>query len=213
MLKMKITNKSFDDKIIFKNTELSINDNDFLGIKGKSGAGKTTLLSMIGLLQEFDGEYIIDDKLLNNRNKNKLRKEYFSYVFQKSFLIPYFTVLENIIMPLKNANETVDKSRIYSMAKELEIDQILDCYPKTLSGGEAQRVAILRAYFSKRKYMLVDEPTGSLDPENPKKVMELFKKLNTEYGITIIMVTHSNDFDSYFNRLLYLDNMEIKEYA
>ena len=213
MLKMKITNKSFDDKIIFKNTELSINDNDFLGIKGKSGAGKTTLLSMIGLLQEFDGEYIIDDKLLNNRNKNKLRKEYFSYVFQKSFLIPYFTVLENIIMPLKNDNETVDKSRIYSMAKELEIDQILDCYPKTLSGGEAQRVAILRAYFSKRKYMLVDEPTGSLDPENPKKVMELFKKLNTEYGITIIMVTHSNDFDSYFNRLLYLDNMEIKEYA
>ncbi len=212
MLKMNISNKSFDDKIIFKNANIVINDNDFLGIKGKSGSGKTTLLSMIGLLQGFDGNYFICDNEVNKRNKDKFRKEYFSYVFQKSFLIPYYNVLENIIMPLKNAKEEVDKNRIFAMAKELEIDQILDCYPKTLSGGEAQRVAILRAYFSKRKYMLVDEPTGSLDPENSKKVMDLFKKLNTEYGITIIMVTHSNDFDSYFNRILHIENMEIKEY-
>ncbi len=209
MIEINIDKKQFD-KVIFENAKIVINDGDFIGIKGPSGAGKSTLLSIIGMLESFEGKYYIDGELI--KPSEKLRKNNFSYIFQKPYLLSYLNVYDNLVMPLKNLKIKVDKSEIENLSKKLGIFDLLDKYPAYLSGGECQRITILRAFLARRKYILIDEPTGSLDPNNSSKVLELFKILNEEYGATLVMVTHSNDYDSYFNRRLYIDSMEIKEY-
>lgn len=199
MIKIHIEEKKYDDKILLLDTNINISEGDFISIKGESGIGKTTLLSIIGLLESFTGSYYFFGKLINNRNK--IRKENFAYVFQKPYLIDYLNVYQNILMPLKNLklDKKLDDNFIDEVTELLNIKSLLNRYPNNLSGGEALRVSICRAILSRRKIILCDEPTGSLDPKNAKIVMDMLSELNKKYNLTIIVVTHSDIFDNYFN--------------
>lgn len=208
MISINIKNKSYN-KPIFYDTLLNIEENQIIGIKGPSGSGKSTLLSIIGLLENFDGDYKINDVLVNKKNTEQIRIENFAYIFQEPLLIPYLTVYDNIQEPLKNLKIKVDKAKVIDIVNKLNISDLLDRYPTDLSGGEAERVSIARAFLTGRKYILADEPTGSLDPINAKIVFDIFKLLNQEYQVTIIIVTHSNDFDSYFNTIYHLNDCKI----
>lgn len=198
MIHIDINEKKYD-KVIFSNTSIDINYGSFIGIKGESGAGKSTLLGIIGLLEDFDGNYYIDD--LNVSDKEKVRCDNFAYVFQKPYLIPYLNVLDNLLMPLRNLKEDRNDYFINEVVELLDIKDLLNRKIHNLSGGEALRVSIGRAILSNRKIILADEPTGSLDPKNSKNIMELFKKLNEKYNITVVMVTHSQSYDEYFDEI------------
>ena len=198
MIHIDMNEKKYD-KVIFSNTSIDINYGSFIGIKGESGAGKSTLLGIIGLLEDFDGNYYIDD--LNVSDKEKVRCDNFAYVFQKPYLIPYLNVLDNLLMPLRNLKEDRNDYFINEVVELLDIKDLLNRKIHNLSGGEALRVSIGRAILSNRKIILADEPTGSLDPKNSKNIMELFKKLNEKYNITVVMVTHSQSYDEYFDEI------------
>jgi putative ABC transport system ATP-binding protein len=198
MVKLVINKKTYGDLIIFENTSIEIEKGAFVGIKGLSGSGKTTLINMIGFLEPFSGDYYIRGEVLNKKQYETFRRKYVTYVFQTSKLIPYETVINNIIMPLKNLKEPINYEEIYESAHSLGIYEILEKKAGLLSGGEQQRVAILRALATKRPIILADEPTGSLDFENKSIVMKLLSKINKDFNRTIIMVTHDNQLDSYF---------------
>lgn len=211
MIKIQNLDKSFKDKIIFSKASIKINKNMFIGIKGQSGIGKTTFLTIVGLLEEYNGEYYIDDICVDKKNKNILRQKYFSYVFQKSFLVSYLNVYDNLIMSLRNEGKEVDNDFIMEVAKFLGIDSLLKQMPNTLSSGESQRVSIGRAIISGKKIILADEPTGNLDYINSIAVMDIFKSIIKKYDTTIIMVTHSNNMDSYFDSIYEIKDGLINE--
>ncbi len=210
MLKITSLNKKFGNSVIFLNCNISFEDK-IIAIKGKSGIGKSTLLGILGLLESYNGSYYIDDILIDKKNKEKIRKEKFTYVFQNPLLLPYLSVYENMIMVLKNEKKEINKEHVLDIAKKLEIDNIVDKKASLISGGEAVRVAIARAILSKKKYILADEPTGSLDPETAESVMNLFIKVANETDSNIIMVTHSNMFDSCFDKIYYIDKGNVYE--
>lgn len=211
MIKIQNLDKSFKDKIIFSKASIEINKNMFIGIKGQSGIGKTTFLTIVGLLEDYNGEYIIDGLFVDKKNKNILRQKYFSYVFQKSFLVSYLNVYDNLIMSLRNEGKEVDSGFIMEVAKFLGIESLLKQMPKTLSSGEAQRVSIGRAIISGKKIILADEPTGNLDFINSVAVMDIFKSIIKKFDTTVIMVTHSNNMDSYFDSIYEIKDGLINE--
>jgi ABC-type lipoprotein export system ATPase subunit len=209
MITIKNISVEFGNRKIFNDASINIIENEFICIKGSSGSGKSTLLSIIGLLNKNFYDYTLDDVKINKKNREKIRKENFSYVFQDDLLIPYLSVYDNLIMPLRNLNKKIFKEDVVNLASKLGINDLLDVECKKLSGGERQRVSIARAILSNRRIMTVDEPTGNLDPTNAKIVMELLKKAQKEYNITIILVTHSNSFDSYFDKIYYIKDKKI----
>lgn len=212
MLKLNIEKKEFPGKIIFEQTEIVIQKGAFVGIKGASGSGKSTLLKMIGLLEPFEGTYSIDEKVLVKKERENVRRNHFAYLFQEPELIPYLNVEDNIRMPLKNLKIRPDREKTDELMKLMNIFDLKDRYPEKLSGGEAQRVALCRAVMSDREYILCDEPTGSLDPENAHIVMEYLKKINQSLHKTIIMVTHNLEYDVYFSELFGLKERKIGQY-
>lgn len=211
LLELEIKRKIYSEKLIFENTALTVNQGEFIGIKGESGIGKSTLLSIIGLLENFEGNYTINNELITPQNREKERIKNFAYVFQKPYLIPFLTVKENILMPSKNLKEEIPLEEVTLIAKEFNITDILDRMPVNLSSGESERVALARAVLSKRKIILADEPTGNLDPNNAKVVMDLFKKINESFKTTIVMVTHSNLYDDFFDNIFFIKDNKVKE--
>ncbi|MBZ4683255.1 MAG: lipoprotein-releasing system ATP-binding protein [Fusobacteriaceae bacterium] len=187
---------------ILNDLNLEIKSGEFISILGKSGSGKTTLLNILGLLDTFDDGNLyydgIDIKELNEEQKNITRNKYLGFVFQFHYLLPEFTALENVILPnfvqnknLKNMNNI--KKRATELLEILELKDRLNHKPSMLSGGEKQRVAIARALINNPKILLADEPTGNLDEETSEHINSLFKKINTEFNQTIIVVTHSSE--------------------
>ncbi|MFA7032199.1 MAG: ATP-binding cassette domain-containing protein [Bacilli bacterium] len=211
MIKINIHDKSFKQKTIFHETSITISNNEFLALKGESGIGKTTLLSMIGMTESFVGDYYVDDILINKKNRESMRINLFSYMFQKPMLIPYLTVKENILLPLKNLKAPLDEAEYQKVITILKIADLENRTIVNLSGGEANRVSLARAMMSGRKILLADEPTGSLDHDNAVHVMNSLKDLQTKYGYTIILVTHSNEFDHFYNRILTINDHQIVE--
>lgn len=209
MIELIIDEKSYGNNNIFHDAKINIEEKQMVAIKGMSGSGKSTLLSMIGLLEDFEGKYYFKNEIIDKHNKESIRRNYFSYVFQKPFLIPYMNVKENILMPLKNLKENIDSAKYNEILGILNISELENRYPDTLSGGEAQRVSIARAVLSNRKIILCDEPTGSLDPLNTKIVMDSLKKIQNTLNVSIIVVTHSSEFDSYFDAIFYIENKKV----
>ncbi len=210
MIEIKNLTKSYDDKCILKNINLKIEDNEQISIIGKSGCGKSTLLRCIARLEKIDkGQILID-----NENINDLKDFYnkVGMVFQSFNLFENMTVLENLIIaPVKL--KIYSKEKAIKLAKdylkEINLENKINEYPKNLSGGEKQRVAIIRALMEKPKILLLDEPTSSLDPQMKKEVLELITKLK-DYNMTIIIVSHELNFVKEFSsRIIFLDNKSV----
>lgn len=214
MIEIKNLSKKYNEHIIFEDASITINSGDFIAIKGESGSGKTTLLNIIGLLEQADEiDYRFDDALLPNQKSalESIRRKSFSYVFQDACLISYLNCYDNIVMPLKNLKMQISKDKVEEIARQLNIEDILYKNVTKLSGGEKTRVAIARAILTGNPYVLADEPTGNLDPKTSLEVMEIFKTLNKDLHFTIIMVTHTETLDSFFNRILYIAGGKIDE--
>ena len=184
-----------------------INEGDFIGIMGESGAGKSTLLGMMGAMNApTSGRLIVDDidvYSLGREQRADFRREFLGFIFQSFHLVPYLTVIENVMLPL--AVVKAGKKKKWTMAEEA-LDQVglLDKarrLPNQISGGEKERVAIARSVVNEPPVLLADEPTGNLDTKTTKEIMELLRQLN-EAGMTIVMVTHSPDCANYAQRIM-----------
>jgi ABC-type lipoprotein export system ATPase subunit len=182
------------------NLSLIVNEGDSLAVTGPSGSGKTTLMNIIGLLDRpdsgdvlFNGISILSysgDESAFYRNKN------IGFVFQDHLLLPHLTVKENILLPVlavKNTQIEIDEKEehIFSLMKSIGITTLSDKYPFQISGGEAQRVTLVRALVNKPSVLLADEPTGSLDSTNADTLGNLLVDINTEFGVSLILATHS----------------------
>ena len=189
---------------------LIVEDGEFLGIMGASGSGKSTLLRILGGMESFsDGEVKIEGQNLlsmKEQEKELYRQQVISYIFQDYNLLSGLTVKENIFLPcaMINSDETVMEREYTSITKKLEISSYETHFPDEISGGEQQRAAIARAVMKRSKILLADEPTGSLDVRTAGKVLDLFKQINREYHITIVLVTHDVFSASFCNRILFL---------
>jgi len=201
-------NNSFSQ--VLRGVNLNIGKGGFIAVKGTSGSGKTTLLSILGtLLQPDSGVYFLDDIEMNKPEVDyaAVRNQKIGFVFQDHRLMPQLTALENILLPALAFQNKTENSQIAYAQHLMEltgITPIAQQYPETLSGGEANRVALCRALIMKPLLLLADEPTGQLDAENAKNAALLLKKVNIELGTTIVMVTHDTEIAATANSVLTL---------
>lgn len=195
---------------VLKDINLSINEGEFVSIMGPSGSGKSTLLHILGLLDEPDeGEYLLmEDSVLRlkERQRSALYKQYIGFVFQAYHLIDELTVYENIETPLiyKNLKSGERKAIVADLLDRFGIVGKKDLFPTQLSGGQQQLVGIARALATTPKLLLADEPTGNLNSKQGEEIMNLFKQLNEEDGVTIVQVTHSEKNAEYGDRIIEL---------
>ena len=180
---------------VLKDINLQIDKGSIITIKGPSGSGKSTLLSIIGTLDNADsGELLINgNSIQENTNIDKLRNKSIGFVFQFHNLISELTLEENVSLPKMIAKEQWDKDELIELFEYFDLKDRMNSFPNDLSGGEKQRVAVMRAVINNPSIIIADEPTGNLDKENALKMMSLFQKLNTEKKLTIIIATHDED--------------------
>ena len=194
--------------------DLDIQKGEMVAIMGKSGSGKSTLLNLLAGLDAPDsGTYVYNGKEINTKNQNrmaKFRRNDVGFVVQHFALIDEYSVQQNIALPLRygKLKGVSTKKRVKEIAERLEIADKLRKYPSQLSGGQAQRVAIARAIAHKPSLLLADEPTGALDEETGKSIMNLFKEINKE-GTTVIVVTHDANVASFCQRTIRLHDGNI----
>ncbi|MBM0045490.1 ABC transporter ATP-binding protein [Anaerococcus sp. mt242] len=204
-----------DNKVVaLDNVNFSVEEGEYIAIMGESGSGKTTLLNLLALLDRpTKGQIILQGKDLSkiaDAEISKFRRDHLGFVFQDFNLLDTLTLKENILLPLILAEEnpkTFDK-RVDDVAKPLRIDKILNKYPYEVSGGQKQRCAVARALITNPKLLLADEPTGALDSNSSRELMEVFRELNN-VGQTIIMVTHSVQAASEAKRVLFIKDGKI----
>ena len=180
---------------VLKDINLQIDKGSIITIKGPSGSGKSTLLSIIGTLDNADsGELLINGiSIQENTNIDKLRNKSIGFVFQFHNLISELTLEENVSLPKMIAKEQWDKDELIELFEYFDLKDRMNSFPNDLSGGEKQRVAVMRAIINNPSIIIADEPTGNLDKENALKMMSLFQKLNTEKKLTIIVATHDEN--------------------
>ncbi|MCC6370673.1 MAG: ABC transporter ATP-binding protein [Bacteroidia bacterium] len=203
--------KTGGEKIfLLRDIHLKIKEGEFVSIMGPSGSGKSTLLNVIGMLDGFEeGEYLFLQEPIHKfkeRQRAELYKKYIGFVFQAYHLIDELTVYENIETPLlyQDYKSTDRKAMVSHMLDRFNMVAKKDLFPSQLSGGQQQLVGIARALIAKPKLLLADEPTGNLNSRQGEEIMELFKKLNYEDGVTIIQVTHSEKNASYGSKIIHL---------
>ena len=195
---------------LLKDINLEVEEGEFISVMGPSGSGKSTLLNVIGMLDTFDeGEYnFLDESVhtLKEKHRSNLYKEYIGFVFQSYHLLDDLTVQENLEMPLlyKKFKGSERKAMVADMLDRFNIVGKKDLFPAQLSGGQQQLVGVARALIANPKLILADEPTGNLNSQQSEEIMELFKKLNQEDGVTIIQVTHSEKNAAYGSRIINL---------
>ncbi|MDA0754182.1 MAG: ABC transporter ATP-binding protein [Candidatus Marinimicrobia bacterium] len=180
---------------VLKDINLQIDKGSIITIKGPSGSGKSTLLSIIGTLDNADsGKLLIGGiSIQENTNVDKLRNKSIGFVFQFHNLISELTLEENVSLPKMIAKEQLDRDELIELFEYFDLKDRMNSFPNDLSGGEKQRVAVMRAVINNPSIIIADEPTGNLDKENALKMMSLFQKLNTEKKLTIIIATHDED--------------------
>lgn len=207
--------KSYNSEKVLKEVSLSINDGEFVSIMGASGSGKSTLLNILGgFLMPDEGAVRHNGEDIFSFSEQKTAQHRCSnmgFVFQSFKLISTLNAEDNILLPL-SLGKKLDKEHldyVASLTKELEIEHLLKKYPDQLSGGQCQRVAIVRALAYKPNILILDEPTGALDSIMEEKVMNLFKRVNEQLKTTIIQVTHSEKVASYGNRIIRLKDGQV----
>jgi putative ABC transport system ATP-binding protein len=193
---------------------LQIDEGEFVAIMGESGSGKSTLLSMLGGLNSpTSGRYFVngvDVYSLTPDERADFRKKSIGFVFQNFHLLPYLTLAENVMLPLAilNVSKKAKLSAATDALAHVGLGSKARRLPSQISGGEQERVAIARAIVNRPPIILADEPTGNLDTRTGVEVMKLLTVLNQE-GITVIMVTHSNEYAHYARRLIQLSDGEL----
>jgi putative ABC transport system ATP-binding protein len=200
---------------ILRNININVKKGEFLAIVGASGSGKSTLMNIIGALdRQTSGEYILDGIDISQINDNKLseiRNNKIGFVFQTSNLIPRTNSLHNVELPMLYYG--VDRKTRINKARELlqlvEMEDRLTHLPNELSGGQKQRVAIARALANNPDIILADEPTGALDSETGRLIMNIFHKIHETQGRTIILITHEMKLASETQRIITLKDGEI----
>ena len=190
MIEIKNLNKKFNDKVIFNNLNLTIEDGEMLAISGASGSGKTTLLNILGKLdKEYDGNIIIDNKNLKTITQTNYLRNTIGYLFQNYALADNLTVTRNLDFSLKYSDDKSLEAKENALEMVgLDPKEYLNKKIYTLSGGEQQRVALARLFLKPCSIILADEPTGSLDVKNRDVVLEILRKMN-EHGKIVIVVT------------------------
>ena len=193
------------------NMDFTVESGEFVSIMGESGAGKSTLLSIVGAMNPpSSGKFVVDGidvYRLGSEKRTDFRREFIGFVFQSFHLVPYLTVVENVMLPLTTVKMSKKKKRVLA---EEALDQVglagkEDRLPSQISGGEKERVAIARAVVNDPPVILADEPTGNLDSSTTREIMGLLQRLNRE-GTTILMVTHSQDCAAYAERILQVSD-------
>jgi len=198
------------------NMDFTVESGEFVSIMGESGAGKSTLLSIVGAMNPpSSGKFLVDGidvYHLGSEKRTDFRREFIGFVFQSFHLVPYLTVVENVMLPLTTVKVSKKRKRILA---EEALDQVglagkEDRLPSQISGGEKERVAIARAIVNDPPIILADEPTGNLDSTTTHEIMDLLQRLNRE-GTTILMVTHSQDCANYAERVLQVSDGRLIE--
>ena len=211
--------KSFgkgDTKVdVLKGVNLSVTKGEFVSLMGQSGSGKSTLLYLVGGLDmDYEGDIIIcGNKLkgLKDKKLSEIRLKEIGFIFQFYNLVQNLNVEDNILLPAAVAGKDMGEYR-KKLDEILDIVELTDkrkSMPAQLSGGQQQRVAIARALIGEPSIILADEPTGNLDKDSGNKIMEIFSKINKEKGMTILQVTHNEEYTQYGNRIVRLDSGEI----
>ncbi len=195
---------------LLRDINLTVKEGEFISIMGPSGSGKSTLLNVIGMLDEFnEGEYnFIGQPVhqLKEKQRSQLYRSHIGYVFQAYHLIDELTVYENIETPLlyQNVKSSERQAMVSDILDRFNIVGKKDLFPSQLSGGQQQLVGVARALVAKPKLILADEPTGNLNSKQGEEIMELFKSLNAEDGVTIIQATHSERNAAYGSKIINL---------
>ncbi|MBG08843.1 MAG: hypothetical protein CME68_08805 [Halobacteriovoraceae bacterium] len=208
--------KSFGKVNVLGGINLSFGKEREYVIQGASGSGKSTLLYLLGGLDTpSSGKVMIDNMDLahfGDEELAKYRNTFVGFVFQFHFLLSSLNCLDNILLPSKlgDFDESAIKNRVLELAHFLGVSHSLEKNPFELSGGEQQRINIIRALSLKPKLLLCDEPTGSLDSENSAKVIGLLKKLSKEFGATLVLVTHNGEIASTFDSIINIQDGLIK---
>lgn len=215
MISVKNIEKSYNDEKVLKGISLTIDDGEFVSIMGESGSGKSTLLSIIGgFLLPDSGEILWNGQNItgfDEKHMAMLRSTEMGFVFQAFRLIPTLNVKDNMLLPASLGKRVTEDTYRYlsSLNEELALSHLLKKYPQELSGGQCQRVAIVRALLYKPSVIILDEPTGALDSVMEDKVMRLLQKINQMYKTTIIQVTHSLKVARYGNRIINLKDGDV----
>mgnify|MGYP001175494090 FL=1 len=213
MIKMQQLSKVYRTHLIethaLRGFDISVKEGEFVAVTGPSGSGKTTFLNIAGLLEEFTGgEFWLDGvavKGLDDNARSKLRNEKLGFIFQGFNLIPDLNLFDNVDVPLRyrGFNAAERKRRIEEALSRVGLSSRLKHYPAELSGGQQQRVAIARALAGSPKVLLADEPTGNLDSQMARGVMELLEDINSQ-GTTILMVTHDPELAARAQRNVHI---------
>lgn len=200
-----------------EDVSLKMYEGDFVCVMGPSGSGKSTFINNLSTIDvPTKGKVFINGKEVRTMGENEVgqfRYQNLGFIFQEFNLLDSLTIFENIAVPLTLSNTPLSeiKERVQLVAKKLDVDILLDKYPNECSGGQRQRAAIARALVTNPKLIVADEPTGNLDSRNSHELLELFKKLNEEEGVSILMVTHDSMIASYSQKLLYIKDGHIAE--
>lgn len=204
-----------DEEVLF-GVDLELRTGDFAVLVGKSGSGKTTLLNIIGLLDTpTAGRLFLDDRetsTLDEDERAQLRREYIGFIFQFHHLLPDFNVLENVLMPCRIRGKEYEEAahdRAVEMLEMVGLGEKIQTPVNELSGGQQQRVATVRAFANDPTVVMADEPTGSLDSETSRSVMDLMRDINRETGTAFLMVTHDPELTDYADRVVELQDGRI----
>lgn len=214
-IRLEKVEKNFGKTKVLRGISFTIQDRELVSIRGASGSGKSTLLYLLGGLDTpSSGSVIIDNQNLTSKSDEELaqfRNSSVGFVFQFHFLLPSMTCRDNILLPgriggrdLAETEKTTKK-----LADILGVTHCLEKYPFEISGGEQQRINIIRALSLRPKILLCDEPTGNLDSKNTEKVASLLKNLAQEYGATLLVVTHDDRVASFFPRKIVIEDGQI----
>ncbi len=219
VLKLKNITKEFIEPrknvVALNKINFDLDESKCIGLLGPSGSGKSTLLQIAGLLDSpTKGDIYINGKKCNHlsqENKNLIRKKNIGFVYQNFYLLDSFSALENVIIPqlINGSSYNNAKKRAIKLLSDLGLSKRLYNKPRELSGGEKQRVSILRAIANMPKIILADEPTGNLDKQNTKNVIQIIKDLVSHYKISFIIATHNLSITKKFDKIVKISEGKI----
>ena len=207
------------DVPVLKGVSLEVKRGEFVALMGASGSGKSTLMNILGCLDRpSSGEYWLDGKEVSQLSGNEraiVRNQKIGFVFQNFNLLPRTSALENVTMPLTYVAEHLSdqeaRSRGIEVLGKVGLSDRIDHEPSQLSGGQQQRVAIARALVNRPPLLFADEPTGNLDSRTSEDVLLMFNRINSEEGITIILVTHDSGVAAHANRIIHIHDGIVKD--